>query len=68
VASARVLYAQILDRIEAAEMNIWTRRVRVPTLRKAATAAEIAVAGPRRQLTRTTPPKGEQPSVTSDSH
>ncbi len=68
VASARVLYAQILDRIEAAEMNVWTRRVRVPTVRKAVTAAEIAIAGPRRQLTRATPPKGEQPSVTSDSH
>ena len=39
VGTARVLYAQILDRIEAAEMNVWTRRVRVPTVRKAVTAA-----------------------------
>jgi 15-cis-phytoene synthase len=63
VGAARVLYAKILDRIEAAEMNVWTRRARVPTIRKAVTAAGIMVAGPPEQLT-----KGIRESVTSDSH
>jgi 15-cis-phytoene synthase len=63
VGTARVLYARILDRIEAAEMNVWTRRIRVPTIRKAATAAKIMVAGPPGQLT-----KGTADSVTSDAH
>jgi phytoene synthase len=62
VGAARVLYAQILDRIEAAQMNVWTHRVRVPTARKAATAARILVAGPPKQLT-----KGLPQSVTSDA-
>ncbi|GAA3608674.1 phytoene/squalene synthase family protein [Microlunatus ginsengisoli] len=69
VGAARVLYARILDRIEAAEMNIWTRRARVPTVRKAATAAAIMIAGPGRQLAKATRPRqGEPQSVTSDSH
>ncbi len=63
VGTARVLYARILDRIEAAEMNVWTRRIRVPTISKAATTARIMIAGPPRQLT-----KGTAPSVTSDAH
>jgi phytoene synthase len=69
VGAARVLSAQILDRIEAAGMNVWTRRVRVPTVRKAATAVRIMVAGPQRslekakQLTRGTPHR-----VASDAH
>jgi phytoene synthase len=63
VGAARVLYARILDRIEAAEMNIWTRRIRVPTISKAATAARIMVAGPPGKLT-----KGTADSVTSDAH
>jgi phytoene synthase len=63
VGAARVLYARILDRIEAAEMNVWTHRIRVPTISKAATAAKIMVAGPPGQLT-----KGVADSVTSDAH
>lgn len=63
VGTARVLYAQILDRIEAAGMNVWTRRARVPLARKAATAARIMVAGPPQHLT-----KGSPHRVTSDAH
>ena len=37
VRSARVLYSQILDRIEAADYDVFTRRARVPTWRKLAT-------------------------------
>ena len=46
VGAARVLYARILDRIEAADYDVFARRVRVPTWRKAATTAAILVAGP----------------------
>ena len=46
VGAARVLYAQILDRIEAADYDVFTARVRVPTWRKALTAIKIMVAGP----------------------
>jgi phytoene synthase len=46
VATARVLYAQILDRIEAADYDVFSDRVRVPTWRKAVTSARILVAGP----------------------
>ena len=47
VGTARVLYAQILDRIEAAGLRRLRGRARVPTWRKAATAAPILVSGPR---------------------
>ncbi len=47
VGTARVLYAQILDRIEAADYDVFSGRVRVPTWRKAVTAARIMVVGPR---------------------
>ncbi len=47
VGTARVLYAQILDRIEAADYDVFSGRVRVPTWRKALTAARIMVVGPR---------------------
>jgi phytoene synthase len=58
VGAARVLYAQILERIEAADYDVFTSRARVPTWRKATTAARIMVAGPpsppaRRALTET---------------
>jgi phytoene synthase len=43
VAAARVLYARILDRIEAAGYDVFHGRIRVPTWRKAATAARIMV-------------------------
>jgi phytoene synthase len=46
VGTARVLYAQILDRIEAAGYDVFAERVRVPTWRKAATAGRIMITGP----------------------
>ena len=46
VGAARVLYAQILERIEAADYDVFTGRVRVPTWRKAMTAGRIMVVGP----------------------
>jgi 15-cis-phytoene synthase len=67
VGTARVLYAQILDRIERADYDVFRSRVRVPTWRKAVTAARILVAGPpapaiRGQL------DGSRRHVTSDAH
>lgn len=47
VASAHRLYAQILDRIEHADYDVFHSRVRVPTWRKAATALAGTVAPPR---------------------
>jgi phytoene synthase len=47
VGTARVLYAQILDQIERNGYDVFSRRARVPTLRKAATAASMMVTGPR---------------------
>jgi phytoene synthase len=41
VGAARVLYARILDRIEAAGYDVFHGRIRVPTWRKAATTARI---------------------------
>lgn len=46
VGAARVLYARILERIEKADYDVFASRVRVPTWRKALTAARIMVAGP----------------------
>lgn len=48
VATARVLYARILDRIEAADYDVFAERARVPTAGKAFTAARILIAGPPR--------------------
>ena len=45
VATARRLYSGILDRIEAANYDVFSARARVPTWRKAATAAAIFVTG-----------------------
>jgi phytoene synthase len=39
VRTARMLYSQILERIEDADYDVFTRRARVPTLRKVTTAA-----------------------------
>jgi 15-cis-phytoene synthase len=47
VGTARVLYAQILDQIERNGYDVFSRRARVPMLRKAATAAWMMVTGPR---------------------
>jgi phytoene synthase len=46
VATARVLYSRILDRIEAADYDVFRVRARVPTWRKAGTAARILITGP----------------------
>jgi phytoene synthase len=45
VLTARVLYARILDRIEAADYDVFSIRARVPTWRKASTAARILISG-----------------------
>jgi len=47
VGTARVLYSQILDQIERRGYDVFSGRARVPTWRKAATAARIMVTGPR---------------------
>ena len=47
VGTARVLYAQILDQIERNGFDVFSRRARVPTTQKAATAARMMVTGPR---------------------
>jgi phytoene synthase len=47
VGTARVLYSQILDQIERKGYDVFSSRARVPTWRKAATAARIMVTGPR---------------------
>ena len=47
MAAARRLYSQILDRIEAADYDVFGHRARVPTWRKAATASRILLTGPR---------------------
>ena len=47
VGTARVLYAQILDEIERNGYDVFSQRARVPTPRKAATAARMMVTGPR---------------------
>ena len=46
VSTARILYSQILDRIEAADHDVFSSRVRVPTPVKAVTAAAALVRRP----------------------
>ena len=43
IVAARTLYAEILDRIEAADHDVFAERVRVPTRRKAAMVARLVV-------------------------
>jgi 15-cis-phytoene synthase len=47
VGTARVLNAQILDQIERNGYDVFSRRARLPTLTRAATAARMMVTGPR---------------------
>jgi phytoene synthase len=47
VRAARVLYSRILDRIEAADYDVFTRRARVPTWEKAALLARTSWLGSR---------------------
>jgi phytoene synthase len=63
VGTARVLYAQILDRIERGDYDVFASRVRVPTWRKAVTAARIMGTGPP-----TPRLDGSRRHVTSDAH
>ena len=46
VGAARALYSQILDRIEAAEYDVFRERARVPAVRKLATVARVALHRP----------------------
>ena len=46
IRAARTLYSQILDRIEAADYDVFTGRARVPTWRKAMLVARMAVPRP----------------------
>jgi phytoene synthase len=63
VGTARILYAQILDRIERADYDVFRSRARVPTWRKAVTAARILAMGPPApQL------DGSRRHVTSNAH
>ncbi|MCU1455219.1 MAG: Phytoene/squalene synthetase [Acidimicrobiales bacterium] len=43
ISAARRLYSQILDRIEAADYDVFARRVSVPTWRKLSVAARLAL-------------------------
>jgi len=47
VATALVLYSRILDRIEAADYDVFTRRQRVPAWEKLLVALRTVIAGPR---------------------
>ena len=47
IRAARDLYSGILDQIEAAEYDVFTERVRVPTWRKLAMAGRLVT--PRRR-------------------
>ena len=62
-ADARANIVQCQKWIEAAGMDVFSRRARVPTWRKAATAARIMVAGPPG-----TRAKGVGSRVDSDAH
>lgn len=46
IVAARALYSRILDRIEAQEHDVFTRRARVPTWQKAAMVAEVVAPDP----------------------
>jgi 15-cis-phytoene synthase len=63
VGTARVLYAQILDRIERQDYDVFRSRARVPTWRKAITAARIMGMGPPAPRL-----DGSRRHVTSDTH
>jgi phytoene synthase len=45
VGAARVLYSRILERIEAADYDVFASRARVPTWQKATTVARVALGG-----------------------
>ena len=55
VATARVLYARILERIEAADYDVFATRARVPTVRKAALAARMVTSREPMRVVRSRP-------------
>jgi phytoene synthase len=50
IRAARILYAGILDRIEAAGCDVFSQRVRVPLWRKATTVGRLAAGGRRSRV------------------
>ncbi len=68
VGTARVLYAQILDRIEKEDYDVFSSRVRVPTWRKATTAARILVTGPSHISIRIPGKRSRSNHVPQDAH
>ena len=67
VGNARVLYSQILDRIERNGYDVFSGRLRVPTWRKALTTARIMVTGPRTPRGLLQDRAGSTSDVTSDA-
>ena len=68
VGTARVLYAQILDEIERNGYDVFSGRARVPTPRKAATAARMMVMGPRTLKRRAELYQRRSTDVTQDTY
>jgi 15-cis-phytoene synthase len=68
VGTARVLYSQILDQIERNGYDIFSGRARVPTPRKAATAALMMVTGPRTLKKRAELYQQRMTDVTQDTY
>ncbi|CAN5673547.1 phytoene/squalene synthase family protein [soil metagenome] len=52
IRAARILYAQILERIESQGCDVFSRRARVPTWRKAVTVGRLAAGGRRPEVSR----------------
>jgi phytoene synthase len=68
VGTARVLYAEILDQIENNGYDVFSERARVPTPRKAATAARMMVTGPRTLKRRAKLYQRRSTDVTQDTY
>ena len=68
VGTARVLYAGILDQIENNGYDVFSERARVPTPRKAATAARMMVTGPRTLKRRAELYQRRSTDVTQDTY
>jgi 15-cis-phytoene synthase len=68
VGTARVLYSQILDQIERNGYDVFSRRARVPTMRKAATAARMMVTGPRALMRQAEAYQRRSADVTQDTY
>lgn len=60
VSTARTLYARILDRIEAADYDVFSDRRRVPTWQKAALATTVLVTGSPRSASAPPAREGRQ--------